>query len=84
MQLGLLASRAAVALAALPRGNQAAVSAVVIRRGLTVRQTERLVAELRERPYDMARAAWRAQQLEATPAPPGPRPPRAPPPKPTG
>jgi hypothetical protein len=43
-----LAPLAAIALAALPRGNQAAVSAVVIRRGLTVRQTERLAAELRD------------------------------------
>jgi ParB/RepB/Spo0J family partition protein len=78
VRVGLLAPRAAVAFAALPRGNQAAVSAVVIRRGLTVRQTERLVAELRERPDDAARAAWIAQQLDPAPVPPGPRPRRAP------
>ena len=68
VRIGLLAPRAAIALAGLPRGNQEPASAVVIRRGLTVRQTERLVAELRERPDDAARAAWLAQRLEA-PAP---------------
>lgn len=78
VRLGLLAPRAAITLAALPRGNQAAVSAVVIRRGLTVRQTERLVAELRERPEGAARAAWIAQQLDPAPAPPGPGPRRPP------
>jgi hypothetical protein len=55
VRLGLLAPRAAIALAALPRGNQVAASAVVIRRGLTVAQTERLVAELRDQP-EAARA----------------------------
>jgi len=44
VRLGLLVPRAAIALAALPRGNQVPASAVVIRRGLTVRQTERLIA----------------------------------------
>jgi hypothetical protein len=72
-----LAPRAAIGLAALPRGNQAAVSAVVIRRGLTVRQTERLAAELRERPDDAARAAWIAQQFDPAPVLPGPGPRRA-------
>src|SRR5690606_7639088 len=48
VRLGLLAPRAAVALAALPRGNQQPASAVVIRRGLTVRQTELFVAEILE------------------------------------
>lgn len=48
VRLGLLVPRAAVALGALPRGNvwQAKAAAVVIRRGMTVRQTERMVAEL--------------------------------------
>jgi len=78
VRIGLLAPRAAIALAGLPRGNQEPAAAVVIRRGLTVRQTERLVAELRERPDDAARAAWLAQRLEAPPAPPDPRPTRAP------
>jgi ParB-like chromosome segregation protein Spo0J len=40
VRLGLIAPRAAVAVSRLPRGNQQLASAVVIRRGLTVRQTE--------------------------------------------
>ena len=52
VRLGMLAPRAAVALAALPRGNQASASAAVIRRGLTVRQTELFVAEILELPDD--------------------------------
>ena len=75
VRLGLIAPRAAIALAALPRGNQVAASAVVIRRGLTVAQTERLVAELREQP-EAARAGWIAQRLEAAPAAPTSRPTR--------
>jgi ParB/RepB/Spo0J family partition protein len=73
VRIGLLAPRAAIALAALPRGNQVPASGVVIRRGLTVGQTERLVAELREQPDDAARTAWIAQRLEAAPAPLDPR-----------
>jgi ParB/RepB/Spo0J family partition protein len=46
VRLGLLAVRAAVALAQLPRGNQPAAAEVVVRRGLAVRQTEQLVSEL--------------------------------------
>jgi ParB-like chromosome segregation protein Spo0J len=46
VRLGLLAPRAAVVLAALPRGNQQAAADVVARRGLTVHQTELLVADL--------------------------------------
>jgi ParB/RepB/Spo0J family partition protein len=46
VQLGLLAPRAAVLVAALPRGNQSVASGAVIRRGLTVRQTATLVREL--------------------------------------
>lgn len=45
VRLGWLAPRAAVAVSRLPRGNQPAASAVVMRRGLTVRQTELLVDE---------------------------------------
>lgn len=79
VRIGLLAPRAAITLAGLPRGNQEPAAAVVIRRGLTVRQTERLVAELRARPDDAARAAWLAQRLEApAPAPSGGRTTRAP------
>jgi ParB/RepB/Spo0J family partition protein len=46
VRLGLLAPRAAILVAALPRGNQPAASAVVIRRGLTVRQTALFVREI--------------------------------------
>ena len=46
VRLGLLSPRAAVLVSALPRGNQSAASDVVIRRGLTVRQTARLVRDL--------------------------------------
>lgn len=70
MRLGLVAPRAAAALAALPRGNQGAASTVVVRHGMTVRQTERLVAELREQIDDAARAATLAQRLEAGPGTP--------------
>jgi len=78
VRIGLLAPRAASVLSALPRGNQASAAAVVIRRGLTVPQTERLVAELRAQPDDAARTAWLAERLDAAPAPLGPRPTRAP------
>jgi ParB-like chromosome segregation protein Spo0J len=46
VRLGLLAPRAAVAVSRLPRGNQQAASAVVMRRGLTVRQSELLIDEV--------------------------------------
>ncbi|HEV7884876.1 MAG TPA: ParB N-terminal domain-containing protein [Solirubrobacteraceae bacterium] len=78
VRIGLLAPRAAIALAALPRGNQTSAAAVVMRHGLTVQQTVRLVAELRERSDDAARAAWIAHRLDAAPAPLEPRPTRAP------
>lgn len=65
VRLGLLGPRAAVALSALPRGNQHAASAVVIRRGLTVRQTELFVAQILERPDEAARATFITRHLEA-------------------
>ncbi len=46
VRLGLLAPRAAVHVAALPRGNQELAARTVIQRGLTVRQTARFVQEL--------------------------------------
>ena len=52
---GLLAPRAALALQALPRGNQLAAGQLVIRRGLTVRQTELFVMHLTEQFDDAAR-----------------------------
>jgi ParB-like chromosome segregation protein Spo0J len=50
VRLGLLAPRAAVHVAALPRGNQIVAAGVVIRRGLTVGQTVTLVRELIDAP----------------------------------
>ncbi|HVQ62507.1 MAG TPA: ParB N-terminal domain-containing protein [Burkholderiales bacterium] len=79
VRLGLLAPRAAVAISRLPRGNQQSASAVVVRRGLTVRQTELLVEEVIHRPDAVARTAWLAARLEGL-APenrPGPRATRA-------
>jgi ParB-like chromosome segregation protein Spo0J len=55
VRLGLVAPRAAVAVGRLPRGNQVAASHVVARRGLTVRQTDRLVQELLDLDSDTAR-----------------------------
>lgn len=46
VRVGLLGARAAVALAPLPRGNQGTAAELVMHRGLTVRQTELLVAQL--------------------------------------
>ena len=67
VRLGLLAPRAAVALSALPRGNQPAASSVVIRRGLTVKQTELFVAQILEQPDEAARASFITRHLEASP-----------------
>ena len=79
VRLGLIAARSAVAVSRLPRGNQQAASAVVIRRGLTVRQTELLVDETLEQAHTGARAALLARRLDgpAPGTPPGPRPARA-------
>lgn len=57
VRLGLLAPRAAVLVSALPRGNQSAASAVVIRRGLTVGQTALLVREIVDAAEPAAREA---------------------------
>lgn len=46
VRLGLLAARAAYEVTRLPRGNQRAVAEIVVRRGLTVPQTARLVTAL--------------------------------------
>lgn len=46
VRLGLIAPRAAVAVSRLPRGNQPAAGALCVQRGLTVRQTERLVEQM--------------------------------------
>lgn len=79
VRLGLVAARAAVSLGRLPRGNQEDASAVVVRRGLTVRQTDHLVDEVLDRPDAAARTALLARRLDG-PEPaarPGPRPTRA-------
>jgi len=71
VRLGLLCARAAVELARLPRGNQDAAARAVIRRGLTTRQTTRLVESLLASPE----AEW-PRLLEEIPAPapsPGPK-----------
>ncbi len=79
IRLGLMVPRAAVALAALPRGNQVDASDVVTRRGLTVRQTELFVAQLVECDGDQARCAlidrWASGAV--APSKPGVRPSRA-------
>jgi len=67
VRLGLLSPRAATALAALPRGNQPAAGTLVVRFGLTVRQTERLVAELCAEADDASRKADIARRLERGP-----------------
>ena len=66
VRLGLLSASAAVELARLQRGNQAAVAQVVMRRGLTTRQSAGLVEALLAAPPD----AW-PKLLEQT-APPAP------------
>ena len=78
VRLGLIVPRAAVAVSRLPRGNQQAASAVVVRRGLTVRQTEALVDEILAQPEPGACAALLARRLDGpVPGqPPGPRPTR--------
>lgn len=78
VRLGLIAPRAAVAVSRLPRGNQQAASAVVVHRGLTVRQTDALVGDALEAPNPAACAALLARRLgeSAIGTPPGPRPSR--------
>ena len=79
VRLGLLAPRVAVAVSRLPRGNQHDLAGLVVRRGLTVRQTELVVAELLDLGDDGARARHIARRLEgaAPGAPPGGRATRA-------
>jgi ParB/RepB/Spo0J family partition protein len=72
VRLGLLAPRAAVAVSQLPRGNQHDLAGLVVRRGLTVRQTELVVAELLDLGDDTARARHISARLDG--AEPGPRP----------
>lgn len=46
VRLGLLSARSALAVAALPRGNQQQAAELVMRRGMTTRQAEALVRQL--------------------------------------
>lgn len=75
VRLGLISARAAVAVSRLPRGNQQAASAVVMRRGLTVRETELLVEEITQERDPSARESLIARRLDG-PAPHQPRGPR--------
>lgn len=72
VRLGLIVPRTAVVLGQLPRGNQHACAEVVIRRGLTVRQTELLVAELLGCADDAARAVRLARYAAGPPPAKGP------------
>jgi ParB/RepB/Spo0J family partition protein len=72
VRLGLIGPRAAVLVAALPRGNQALASGAVIRRGLTVRQTATLVHELVDAADSAAEQAVLTRWTEGRP--PAPRP----------
>jgi len=76
VRLGLLAPRTAVAVAQLPRGNQAEASRLVVRHGMTLRQTECLVTCLLELADDAQRSIEVRRRLEG-PAQPGPAPARA-------
>ena len=67
VRLGLLAPRAAVLVAALPRGNQALASGAVIRRGLTVGQTAQFVRELVDAAEPGAQQAVLARWTEGRP-----------------
>jgi len=69
VRLGLLAPRAAMELAQLPRGNQQPAAQIVTRTGMAVRQTAQLVRDLLAQGSDEARAALLRDRLEH----PGPR-----------
>jgi ParB-like chromosome segregation protein Spo0J len=61
VRLGLVCSSAAREVVRLPRGNQEACARVVVRRGLTTRQTAKLVDRLLEASHEAARSAILAQ-----------------------
>lgn len=73
VRLGLLAARAAYEVTRLPRGNQREVAEVVVRRGLTVAQTARLVSALLACDDGAAREALLREAREGAGTPP-PRP----------
>lgn len=57
VRLGLLSPRSAVAVAALPRGNQKQAAALIANRGMTTRQADALVRHLQKLDSDQARCA---------------------------
>jgi ParB/RepB/Spo0J family partition protein len=63
IRVGVLAPRAAVELARLPRGNQVAASELVMRRGMSVRQTTQLVQQVMAQPTPATRDQWLADAL---------------------
>jgi ParB/RepB/Spo0J family partition protein len=69
VRLGLLAPRAAAELAQLPRGNQQRAAQLVVRTGMTTRQTTTLVGELLACPSEAERSRIIQDRLEH----PGPR-----------
>lgn len=79
VRLGLVCARAAVELARLPRGNQDAPAKVVVRRGLTTRQTARLVESLLAAPQaDWPRLLEECATPSRAPGPAGGTPRRTP------
>jgi ParB-like chromosome segregation protein Spo0J len=73
VRLGLLAPSAAMALCRLPRRNQHAAAEVVVRRGLTSRQTDQLVVQALAHTDLAAQATFLARELtRSTPPPPRP------------
>jgi ParB-like chromosome segregation protein Spo0J len=77
VRLGLVSATAARDVGRLPRGNQEPVAQVIARRGLTTRQTTRLVDQLLAAGDERARAAILAE-AERTSGPSAPRAVRAP------
>lgn len=67
VRLGLLSSRSAIAVAALPRGNQRQASELVQARGMTTRQAETMVRRLRELDSDEARQSLMNDWPESAP-----------------
>lgn len=66
VRLGLLVPRAAMAIAQLPRGNQADAAEFAIRRGMTVRQTELFIAEIADCPDTKSQSAEIKRRLDGT------------------
>lgn len=64
VRLGLLSARSALAVAALPRGNQQQAAELVMSRGMTTRQTEAMVRQLCELDSNHERTLQLAQWPE--------------------